>query len=155
MLHSLNQFFDHHIRPLEGEAGRSDPHRLQVATAALLIEVMRADRQFREAERQAVTAAVRERFELTTAETADLLELAEVEAREATDYYRFTALINQHFTPAEKEQIVELLWRVASADLEIDRFERTLVHKIADLLHVPRPAQIAARARALRGARST
>jgi uncharacterized tellurite resistance protein B-like protein len=41
---------------------------------------------------------------------------------------------------------------VASADLDIDRFERTLVHKIADLLYVPRPAQIAARERALRAA---
>jgi len=149
MLHSLKHFFEHHIRAGEGDAAQSDPHRLQVATAALLIEVMRSDRQFREAERQAVTAAVRGRFELTAEETTDLLELAEAEAREATDYFRFTTLINQHFTPAQKEQIVELLWRVASADLEIDRFERTLVHKIADLLHVPRPAQIAARARAM------
>ncbi len=43
--------------------------------------------------------------------------------------------------------------QVASADHEIDRFERTLAHKIADLLHGSRPAQIAARDRILRAAR--
>jgi uncharacterized tellurite resistance protein B-like protein len=32
----------------------------------------------------------------------------------------------------------------------VDRFERTLVHKVADLLYVSRPAQIAARERARR-----
>jgi uncharacterized tellurite resistance protein B-like protein len=128
---------------------------LQVATAALLFEVMRTDGEIKEIERHAVTAAIRARFDLTAEETATLLRLAEAEAAQATDCYQFTALINEHFDAAQKEQVIEHLWRVASADLEIDRFERTLVHKIADLLYVPRPAQIAARERALRAARGT
>lgn len=152
MLQNLSQFFDRHIRRSGRESAQTTRHRLQVATAALLIEVMRTDRVIRESEGHAVAAAIEQRFELSRAETAELLRLAEAEAREATDYYRFTALINKHFTASEKERIVEFLWQVASADHEIDRFERTLVHKIADLLHVPRPAQIAARERALRAA---
>jgi uncharacterized tellurite resistance protein B-like protein len=125
---------------------------LQVATAALLFEVMRTDGELKEAEGHAVTAAIQKRFELSKDEAAELLRLADAEAKQATDYYQFTALINQHFTAAQKEQVVEYLWEVASADLDIDRFERTLVHKIADLLYVPRAAQIAARERALRSA---
>jgi len=138
------------MRLAGGTSADGAHHALQVATAALLIEVMRSDRELKDVERHAVTAAIQTRFELSTEETATLLRLADTEAEQATDYYQFTALINRHFTTAEKVQVVEYLWQVAAADHEIDRFERTLVHKVADLLHVSRPAQIAARERALR-----
>ena len=153
MLQNLKQFFDRHMLPASREQGQGAQHALQVATAALLFEVMRMDGELKEVERHAMTAAIQARFELTAEETATLLRLAEAEAEQATDYYQFTALINQHYTPAQKEQVVEHMWQVASADHEIDRFERTLVHKVADLLHVPRPAQIAARERAMHAAR--
>jgi uncharacterized tellurite resistance protein B-like protein len=153
MLQNLKQFFDQHILPAGREQGKGAHHALQVATAALLFEVMRMDGELKEVERHAMTAAIHARFELTVEETAALTRLAEAEAEQATDYYQFTALINKHYTAAQKQQVVEHMWQVASADHEIDRFERTLVHKVADLLHVPRPAQFAARERALRAAR--
>ncbi len=148
MLRNIKQFFDRAILP--AGKGEDAQHALRVATAALLFEVMRTDGELKDVERHAVNAAIQSSFDLTAEESASLLHLAEAEAGQATDYYQFTALINQHFTPEQKVQVVENLWQVAAADLEIDRFERTLVHKVADLLHVPRPAQIAARERALR-----
>jgi uncharacterized tellurite resistance protein B-like protein len=154
MLRKVQQYFHSHILTTGAEQGKTSSHAMQVATAALLFEVMRMDGELKEIERQAVTAAIQTRFGLSAEETAALLRLAEAEAGEATDYYQFTALIDQHFTAAQKEQVVEHLWQVASADHDIDRFERTLVHKIADLLHVPRAAQIATRERALRAARA-
>jgi uncharacterized tellurite resistance protein B-like protein len=153
MLQAIKQFFDRNILPSGQEQGGNARHALQVATAALLFEVMRTNREIKEVERHTMTAAIRKSFELTPDETATLIRLAEAEAEEATDYYQFTALINKHYTPEQKEQIIEHMWQVASADHEIDRFERTLVHKVADLLHVPRHAQIAARERALHSAR--
>lgn len=152
MLQNLKQFFDRHILPTGREEGGNADHALRVATAALLFEVMRTDSEIKDVEHHAMTAAIQKRFDLTAEETASLLRLAEAEAEQATDYYQFTALINKHYTPEQKEQVIEYMWQVASADHEIDRFERTLVHKIADLLYVPRPAQIAARERALRSA---
>jgi len=149
MLRNIKQFFEQHMQA-GGVPAAAAHHALQVATAALLFEVMRSDRELKEVERHAVTAAIQTRFALTAEETAALLRLAEAEAAEATDYYQFTALINRHYSAEQKEQVVEYLWQVAAADHEIDRFERTLVHKVADLLHVPRAAQIAARERALR-----
>jgi uncharacterized tellurite resistance protein B-like protein len=152
MLQNIKHFFDQHLRAAGGPHATGARHALQVATAALLIEVMRADRDLKDAERHAVTAAIESRFALSAEETSALLRLAEAEAGQATDYYQFTTLINEHYNAAQKEQVVENLWQVAAADHEIDRFERTLVHKVADLLHVPRAAQIAARERAMRTA---
>lgn len=155
MLQNLKQFFDRNILTGGSEQGQKAEHALQVATAALLFEVMRMNGELKDVERHAMTAAIRERFELSAEEMTTLLRLAEEEAEEATDYYQFTALINKHYTLSQKEQVVEHMWQVAAADHEIDRFERTLVHKIADLLHVPRPVQIAARERAIRAARQS
>ena len=150
MLRNLKKFFDQHMQATGAPRAEATQHALQVATAALLFEVMRADREMKDTERHAVNAAIQSRFALTAEETAALLRLAQAEADEATDYYQFTFLINQHYTAEQKEQIIEYLWQVAAADHDIDRFERTLIHKIADLLHVSRPGQIAARERALR-----
>jgi uncharacterized tellurite resistance protein B-like protein len=153
MLQAIKQFFDRNILAGEQEEGKSAGHALQVATAALLFEVMRTDREIKDVERHAMTVAIQNNFELTPDETTALTRLAAAEAEEATDYYQFTMLINKHYTAEQKEQIIEHMWQVASADHEIDRFERTLVHKVADLLHVPRHVQIAARERALHAAR--
>ena len=63
----------------------------------------------KDVERHAVNAAIQSRFALTTEETAMLLRLAQAEADEAADYYQFTALINQHYSAEQKEQVVEYL----------------------------------------------
>ena len=153
MMQAIKKFFDRHLVPGGLEEDLNDGRALQVATAALLFEVMRTNHEFKDVERHAMAAAIQKSFKLTAEETAALTRLAAIQAEQATDYYQFTALINRHYTAAQKEQIIEHMWQVASADHEIDRFERTLVHKIADLLHVPRPAQIAARERAQQSAR--
>jgi uncharacterized tellurite resistance protein B-like protein len=153
MLQNLKQFFDRNILTGAREQGQNAEHALQVATAALLFETMRMNGELKDVERHAMTAAIKLSFQLTAEEMTTLLRLAEAEVEQATDYYQFTALINKHYTPEQKELVVEHMWQVAAADHEIDRFERTLVHKIADLLHVPRAAQIAARERALHPSR--
>ncbi len=149
MLKAIREFFDRCIRPAAIPAAEADlQHRLQVAAAALLIEMMRMDARIEDVEREAVIRAIRDHFDLTREETESLLALAEQEAQRATDYYQFTSLINREFTPAQKERMIELMWQVAYADGEIDKYEDHLVRKIADLLYVPHSAFIAAKLRA-------
>jgi uncharacterized tellurite resistance protein B-like protein len=92
--------------------------------------------------------AVREKFGLGAGEAATLIDLAEAEAREATDYYQFTSLINRHFSQEQRQRVVELMWRVAYADAELSAHEQHVVRKVADLLYVPHAAYIAAKLRA-------
>lgn len=148
MLAAIRRFFNRRIRPARQAQDRDMRHRLQVATAALLIEMMRMDEEIKDEERAAVIRALRAKFGLTYAETDSLLKLAEEEARRATDYYQFTTLINREFTPAQKERVIELMWQVAYADGGIDKYEDHLVRKIAELLYVPHSAFIAAKHRA-------
>lgn len=144
MLSAIRDFFDRNI----GGAATQDGHAIQLATAALLVEVMRIDAETSDAERATVQRAIREKFGLSEAETSALVALAEEEMRQATDYYQFTSLINQRFTQAQKERVLELMWRVAYADAAIDAHEQHLMRKIAALLYMPDSAYIAAKLRA-------
>ena len=142
MLKAITDFFDKHLGPAEDSAGR---HTIEVATAALITEVMRMDGDVTAAERTTALRAVRERFGLTEVDAQALVDLAEAEARSASDYYQFTSLINRHFTQAQKERIVELMWQVAYADSEASPYEEHLIRKLADLLYVEHHAYIRAK----------
>jgi len=146
MLNAIREFFESH---LAAPAERGDErHTIELATAALLVEVVRFDRDVEPAEREAVLRAVNAKFGLSGEEAAALVRLAEEEARQATDYYQFTSLINKRFSPEQKARVIEHMWRVAYADAELSAYEQHTIRKIADLLYVPHRAYIAAKLRA-------
>ena len=136
MLRAIKTFFQQHI---DAEVHRPETreHGLHLATAALLMEMSRADFTRRPEELALVEQLVRREFDLTEAETRELAQLAEAEAREAVSLYQFTGLINEHFSPEEKVRVVEMLWQVAYADRVLDKYEESLVRKVAELLYVP------------------
>jgi len=136
MIEAIKRFYETRMSPTDIAADDSLNHRLQLATAALLIEMAQADNQRHSMEFQAVHDGITEVFDLTPEETAEVIELADEEAHDATDHFEFTELINQQFDHAQKIQVVELLWRVCLADAEMDRYEEQLVRKIAELLHI-------------------
>ena len=113
-------------------------HGYHVATAALLVEMMRADYEVQPEEREAVLRALAAAFDdLSPEETRDLLARAEERADDATSLYEFTQHINRRLDHEQKAHVVELLWRVAYADGDLDKYEEHLVRRIADLIHVP------------------
>jgi uncharacterized tellurite resistance protein B-like protein len=135
VLSAIQDFFRAKIEP-DMQAG-PDQHGLQLATAALLFEMLRADDDEHPEERRALELALQACFALDESETRQLAQLAEREAAESVSLYQFTGLINRHFSPDEKIRVVEMLWQIAYADARLDRYEEALVRKIAELIHVP------------------
>lgn len=109
---------------------------VRVATAALLIEVMRADASVAGEEAAALYAELGQHFNLRMDESQALIAAAEREADAAISLHGFTKLLNEALTPPEKLDVLELMWRVALADKHLDKYEEHLVRKVADLLHV-------------------
>jgi len=147
MLKSIRQFFQQHMAPDPAADAAAAERRARIASAALLVEVVRSDSEFSEAERAAVLESARRKFGLDEEESRQLLELAEAEAREAHDLYQFTSQINQAFSAEQKVRLIEELWRVAYTDDVLHRYEEHVIRKVADLLHVPHSAFIAAKLR--------
>jgi len=148
MLNTIQRFFTEKIRPSSPAVGQAEDHKLQVATGALMVEMMRMDEDTTEQERQTILASLQSKFGLTTEETHELVELAEAEASDAIDYHQFTSLIKEGFSREQKEKVVEYLWRVAMSDGEVEKHEEYLVRKISGLIGVPHDAFITAKLRA-------
>lgn len=149
MLQAIRDFVERRIMAGTATANDDPEHGLRLATAALLVEMSRQDEVVYTTERDAAMAALREHFGLSMEEVSALYALAEAEAAEATDYYQFTSLLKERFSYSQKEQVIELLWRVAVADGRIDRYEEHMVRRIAELLYLPHSSFISAKHRVL------
>ncbi len=136
MISKLQNFFNQYLSedvkediPLE--------RRLQMANAALMVEMLHADEQVTEDEENKIRQLLKQRFHLDESEIESLIDLAHDEKHAATDYYAFTSLINTHYTQQQKIDLVEDLWRLAYADDSLDKYEEHLIRRLAELLHVP------------------
>ncbi len=148
MLRTLKDLFDKLGPMAAGADPQAAEHALQLATAVMLVEVMRSDPGFRPGEREAVLAALRDKFALDTDEADRLAELAETTAKLATDLFAFTTRINDHFEMPQKLRMIEHMWRVAYADGRLSDHERHVMWRVADLLHIPQGAYVHAKMRA-------
>jgi uncharacterized tellurite resistance protein B-like protein len=148
MIDCLKDFFRRYLEPAGQQDKAGGEHALQVATAALLLEMMRMDSRIATEEREAIADSMRREFRLDDDEFTAINEVAEQAAHNAHDYFQFTSLINKNCDAAQKLRIVENLWRVAMADAQLDAHELHLMRKLADLLYVGHADYIAAKQRA-------
>lgn len=148
MLRTLKDLLASFIAPAGSQSPAAREHALQLASAVLLVEVMRADTSIGAAERNTVVTALRQKFVLGEEELARLLALAQTTAETAYDFHRFTSSLNEHVTHEQKVLMVEAMWQVAYADAHLDAHENHLISKVAGLLHVSYGEYIAAKMRA-------
>lgn len=136
MVDVIKQFFDRYINPPAGNTMEIPDHSLQIATAALLVEMMRADSEITADEKSTVIRSLRSKFNMSDEEIDAVMGLAEEKIWEATGYYEFTSLMNKGFSGQQKIKVIEHLWEVAYADDILDKHEEYMVRKIADLIYV-------------------
>jgi uncharacterized tellurite resistance protein B-like protein len=136
MLSTITSFFENHFSAEKNNTETHTAHQLQLASAALMIELSKADQSIDESETNALVKILKQCFDLSETDLNELIQLAEQEAKEATSLYQFTSLINTHFEYEEKVQLILNMWEVAYADGKIDRYEDHLIRKVADLLYL-------------------
>lgn len=145
MFSSIRQFFAQQLEDTR-DADVNAPY--QLATAALLVEMVHADADVSADELQAVGAALKSAFDLDDDTITTIIKLAQDERDAATCLHDFTRSLNDVLDADGRTRVVELLWQVAYADGRLDVYEEHLVRKVADLLHVPHSAYIHAKLRA-------
>ena len=136
MLSTLKKIYEQFIQPSSDKTDEVSEHSIRVATAALLIEMMRADGCVSEDEKRAVMQTIQSKFNLTEEETKSLKEIAEEKIRKSTDYYEFTSLIHKGLSYEQKVEVIAHLWEIAFTDKHLDKHEEYVVRKIADLIYV-------------------
>ena len=103
MIDKIKSFFS--INVLEPEIETTSPD--QLATAALLIEVMVIDGDLDDQEMQAIAGTLSNMLHLSKEQIDQLIELSKEEVAEATSLYQFTKEINEHFDIEKKLSLMK------------------------------------------------
>lgn len=119
------------------EQKRPEPHHINLACAALLAEVMRADHSIDAEEEQALALVLKNLFNLSSSECSELLQDALQRVEISSDLFQFTAVINQQLDATAKFRLMTGLWQVAYSSNGLDKYEEHIIRRIAELLYVP------------------
>ena len=134
----------------EGTAtGEGEDRLLELACAALMFEVARADFSVETTEQDAVTSLLTAQFNLSANEVSTITETAIEQADAATCLFEFTRTLNELASAEQKRNLLAMMWRVAMADNDLSRYEEHVIRKVADLLYVPHGDFIAAKQSAM------
>lgn len=133
MIASIQEWFKNHLET----DNSNNQHTIELATAVLLYEVMRADHKFELLEQDSYRKQLEKHFSLSGTELEALCELSQSQADYAVDYQQFTRVINDKYDADEKRAVLDSLWSIAYADHELSPDEDYTIRKIADLLYIP------------------
>jgi len=138
MLQKIKRFFDNNLIANASSSSFDSEHAVRLAMASLMIEVAESDYHDAPEEHKLVINIVKNSFDLSDAETDEIVDLARQEHADSIDYFQFTSLINQHYSAAQRIELIEKLWQIAFADHKLDKHEEHVIRRIADLIHVAR-----------------
>lgn len=123
----------------------------ELASAALLIEVARADFDITPEELARLIDLLATTFDMSSEDVELVTQQANDQVENAVSLHDFTRVINDHCSPEQRNELVGLMWDVAAADGDLSKYEDHLIRRVADLLYVPHQEFIRLKHQALAG----
>jgi uncharacterized tellurite resistance protein B-like protein len=123
----------------------------ELASAALLVEVARADFEITPEELARLIDLLAATFDMSPEDVELVTQQANDQVENAVSLHDFTRVINEHCSPEERNELIGLMWDVAAADGDLSKYEDHLIRRVADLLYVPHQEFIRLKHQALTG----
>ncbi|GFD79137.1 hypothetical protein KUL118_19990 [Tenacibaculum sp. KUL118] len=130
MLKSFLKFFE------DSHKNRESTYTVELATAALLSEIVNADSEVTDDEKREYENQLKKHVNVDEDAMAALLKRGQETSEEAVDIVHFTQVLNKHCSADEKVSVVKSLWVIAYADASLAPLEESTIRQIADLLYV-------------------
>jgi uncharacterized tellurite resistance protein B-like protein len=127
---------DEHTGAKSSKPEESRSKKLQIATAALLVEIAEADGNFSDDERKRIIDLMKAEFNLHDECVNELLNLSEQKVKDSISVYEFTSVINESFSQQEKLDLIKNLWRIIYQDGKLDSHEDRLIKIIGTTMNI-------------------
>ena len=134
LIREIHEFLDRRWPRSEDGAPAITSRRLQLASAVLMVSVVRADLESRQDEHRAIEGAVGRALDLHEEAAAVVVRVAEEALELGVSFGELLQQLARECSLEQKRQLVESLWRIAFADAELATHEEYLVRKIAGRL---------------------
>ncbi len=128
-----------------GNSAKLDPDDIRVATIGLCFQIMAADGEISDSERDALMEIMRHHYGLDGEELHKFLTAGEDAERDAVDYYRFTSVLNRKLDAEQKRVLIGILWEIAYADGVRHEVEEHVIWRVSELLGIETRERILAR----------
>jgi len=112
------------------QEGRVTDADLMTACAVLLVEMARADKKIAAAEGETVVALMTAQFGIDKADVPELIATAMAARKEQGKIDEFVRCVNERFSPAQKQKLLAMIWKVVQSDGSVDKFEQRLAVQI-------------------------
>jgi len=135
MINKIKEFLTKLETKEEKEINPSQ-EELNLTCAALLIETAFADNSLDKEEILSIKKLLKEVYELDDLIIEKIVEEGELSVKNSTSLFEYTKPLNQFMSYENKVTLVGLMWKIAYADGNLDKYEEHLIRKISDLLHI-------------------
>jgi len=146
MFENLRRFLSD-LAPGSGEKIQFQEDDDRLAVAALMVHIISVDGIVADSEKVRLTDVLRDKYELSEAQTRDLIAKARARDEEAIDLYSFTSVLKRRLDENERRNVVEMLWEIVYADGTVHEMEDNVVWRVAELLGISSRDRIAMRQR--------
>ena len=109
---------------------------INLACAIILLEVSYSDFEIKEVETDKMLKFFETDLNLSKDKSIWLNEEAQKLHKDTNCLRKYIKLINDSYTKEEKLNLINIAWRIAKADNEIDKYEEHRIRKISELLYL-------------------
>lgn len=147
MLDRFIKLLSGELEPPDRESGPFE--RRFIAAAVLLVEASQFDTSASSDDRERLVGILQSMFHFRKEVAAQVLAIAEERFANTLDDWVFAEAVRKGFSPAEREELLAMLWELVYHDGHLMRLEAQLMAKLADELGLAAEAAESARTIAL------
>lgn len=151
MIDIFKRFFSTATENGQNPADQDNEREVVVAIGALFLEMGRIDETFTESEMAHVLSLLTNKYGLSGEDADALIDEADRELKESVDLWQFAKVINNRYSMAQKEKLIERLWQIVYVDGKMDKYEHYLMNKLSKLLGLSHKQLIDAKLKVLHG----
>ena len=109
---------------------------INLAAAIILIEVSYSDFEIKDVEVEKIIKFFEKDLNLSKEKAIWLNNEAQKIHKDTNCLRKYIKLINENYTKEEKMKLINIAWKIARADNEVDKYEEHRIRKISELLYL-------------------
>ena len=109
---------------------------INLAAAIILIEVSYSDFEIKDVEIEKIIKFFEKDLNLSKEKSIWLNNEAQKLHADTNCLRKYVKLINENYNKEEKMRLINIAWKIAKADDEVDKYEEHRIRKISELLYL-------------------
>ena len=109
---------------------------INLAAAIILLEVSYSDFEIKDVEIEKIIRFFKKDLNLSKEKAIWLNNEAQKLHKDTNCLRKYIKLINENYTKDEKIKLINIAWKIARADNEVDKYEEHRIRKISELLYL-------------------